>query len=177
MLGGKRGQEVKLLALRMLELVPTGTRLTSSRGSVRCGACCSHSPTPKTLSAPRQKRLIGGAKSGNPKSSKETLYELQSRRRDFSQSKQTSPCPSEFFLQILPLKEFSSFPLSRPSRVATSRQAGRYFSKTASSVHPFCTFTRPQFRSPTSRHRTLWSRESSRLPFAPHRTTICALFL
>lgn len=85
-------------------------------------------------------------------------------------------CHCQNFLQILLLKEFSSFPLSRPSRVATSRQAGRYCFKTVSSVHPFCTFTRPQFRSPTSRHRTLWSRESSRLPFVSHRTTICALF-
>ena len=84
----------EIIRNNMLELVPTGTRLTPSRGSVRCGACCSHSPTPKTLSAPRQKRLIGGAISGNPKSSKEILDELQSRRRDFSKSKQTSPCPS-----------------------------------------------------------------------------------
>jgi len=81
--GERKGGDTSCIALRMLELVPTGTRLTPSRGSVRCGAYCSHSPTPKTLSAPRQKRLIGGAISGNSKSSKEILCELQSRRRDF----------------------------------------------------------------------------------------------
>ena len=71
-------------------------------------------------------------------------------------------CHCQNFLQILLLKEFSSFPLSgRRGSLPHGKQGGT-FSKTVSSVHPFCTFTRPQFRSPTSRHRTLWSRESYR---------------